>query len=393
MSLLSDFNRKVVVVLSQNPLNFALNFATLFQCAIKPLKSKSQREAVNALLIKPGATDISNAASSNYTTGKRVVPDDYRGTLVSLSDEALTERLTYIGIFEYDRMCEALRHLVECARIPSSQRKRLINAYHNSGQMEFIKSTIRAAADCKEATQLSNTDIEHLAKFASIKSTAEPADNELTTDAEIQAVTDNTARCPIPTQKTEDKYDYNWITEYTSQNVDTDELRNRDFFGSTVISSQQDLNMPYDFPKLLCLLTPMVKGNPIDEFTIEEFMEQMSISIINSKVTYGSIECLKLTGPAKGIVKFISRLNLSEVSDVAFLMAGKITNRDAKDIENAIRTASNKNVNCIHAMWYDEEIPEIEVTLITHVYPEEANRQSAYEIDEDGVKIPKLDKA
>ena len=374
--------------MSQNALNFALNFATLFQCAIKPLKSKSQIEAVNALLIKPGATDISNAASSNYTTGKRVVPDDYRGTLASLSDEELATRLTYIGIFEYDRMCEALRRLVECARIPSSQRKRLIDTYHNSGQMEFIKSTIHAAADCKEVTQLSYTDIEHLAEFASIKSTADPIDDELMTDVEIKTATNNDTEYPLPTQKSEDKYDHNWITEYTSQN--TDELRNRDFFGSTVVSSQQDLNMPYDFPKLLCLLTPMVKGNPIDEFTVEEFLEHMSIS--NSKVTYGSIECLKLTGPAKGVVKFISRLNLSEISDVAFLMAGKITNRDAKDIENAIRTASNMNVNCIHAMWYDEEIPEIEVTLITHVYPEEAKRQSAYEIDEDGVKIPKQDK-
>ncbi len=136
----------------------------------------------------------------------------------------------------------------------------------------------------------------------------------------------------------------------------------------------------------------MVKGNPIDEFTVEEFIECMSISVINSKVTNGSIECLKLTGQAQGVIKFISRLNLSEVSDVAFLMAGKVTNRDAKNIENAIRTASNKNVNCIHAMWYDEEIPELEVTLITHICPEAAKQQSAYEIDEDGVKIPIQDK-
>lgn len=193
----------------------------------------------------------------------------------------------------------------------------------------------------------------------------------------------------ISTQKFKDKYDLNWVKEYTSQNTDTEELRNREFFGSTVVSSQQDLNMPYDFPKLLCFLTPMVKGNPIDEFTVEDFMERMSISAINNKVTNGSIECLKLAGQAKGVIKFISRLNLSEVSDVAFLMAGKVTNPAAKDIENAIRTASNKNVNCIYAMWYEEEIPEIEVTLIMHVYPEEAKRQSAYEIDEDGVKILK----
>lgn len=378
--------------MSQNELNFALNIATLFQCAIIPLKSKSQVATVNALLIKPKATVISTASSSNYVTGKRVVPDDYRIALVSLSDEDLTERLTYIGIFQYDRMCNALLRLVKCAKISSIERKRLINIYKNSKQIEFIKSTIRTAADCKEVTQLSYTDIEHLAEFASTESPTDWTNNKLTTDAEIEGTPNYAARCLLPTHQSEDKYDHDWIAEYTSQNTDINELRSRDFFGSTVVSRQQDLNMPYDFPKLLCFLTPMVKGNPIDEFTVEEFMECMSISVINSKVTNGSIECLKLIGQAKGVVKFISRLNLSEVSDVAFLMAGKITNRDAKDIENAIRTASNKNVNCIHAMWYDEEIPEIEVTLITHVYPEEAKRQSAYEVDEDGVKIPKQDK-
>jgi len=378
--------------LSQNALNFALNFATLFQCAIIPLKDKSQTETVNALLIKPGATNISTASSSNYATGKRVVPDDYRSALISLSNEALIERLTYIGIFEYDRMCDALRHLVECAKIPSSQRDRLLNAYENSEQIEFIKSIIRVAADCKEVEQLNSTDIEHLATFANVEYTAKLTGNKFPTDAELEATASNANRCPLDAKKFKDKYDHNWIKEYTSQNTDIEELRNRDFFGSTVVSSQQVLNMPYDFPKLLCFLTPMVKGNPIDEFTVEEFMECMSISVINSKVTNGSIECLKLTGQAQGVIKFISRLNLSEVSDVAFLMAGKVTNRDAKNIENAIRTASNKNVNCIHAMWYDEEIPELEVTLITHICPEAAKQQSAYEIDEDGVKIPIQDK-
>lgn len=378
--------------MSQNTLYFLLNFATLFQCAIIPLKSKSQPAAVNALLIKPGATVISTASSSNYVTGKRIVPDDYRSALVSLSDKELIERLTYIGIFEYDRMCDALLCLVKCARIPSSQRERLINTYKNSEQIEFIKSTIRVAADCKEVEPLSNTDIDHLAAFASLESAAELADNKLTLDTEIEASTSNADKYPLSAQKPKDKYDHNWVKEYTPKNINTEELRNRDFFGSAVVSSQQVLNMPHDFPKLLCLLTPMVEGNPIDEFTIEEFIERMSISINNSEVTNGSIECLKLTGQAKGVIKFISRLNLSEVSDVAFLMAGKVTNRDAKNIEDAIRTASNKNVKCIHAMWYDGEIPEIEVTLITHVYPEEAKRQSSYEIDADGVKIPKQDR-
>lgn len=386
--MLIDFYRKVVVTLSQNTLNYALNFASLFQCAIMPLKSKNQRETVNALLITPGATSISTASSSNYATGKRIVPDDYRSALISLSNEALIERLTYIGIFEYDRMCDALYQLVECARIPSGQRKRLIDSYKDSEPIEFIKSIIRAAADCKEIEQLSSNDIKYLAAFANVESTPKLTDNKLTTDAETEAATSNTDKHLLTMQQSKDKYDHNWIKEYTSQYIDIEELKNRDFFGSTVVSSQQVLNMPYDFPKLLCFLTPMVKGNPIDEFTVEEFMECMSISGINNKVTHGSVECLKLIGQAQGVIKFISRLNLSEVSDVAILMTGKVTNRDAKNIEDAIRTASNKNVFCIHAMWYDEEIPELEVTLITHVCPEKAKQQSTYEIDEDGVKIP-----
>lgn len=373
--------------MSQNTLKFALNFATLFQCAIIPLKSKSQTASVNALLIKPGSTVISTASSSNYVTGKRVVPDDYRSALVSLSDEALTERLSYIGIYEYDRMCDALLRLVKCARIPSSQRERLINTYENSEPMEFIKSTIRVAADCKEVEPLNNTDTEQLAAFASVESTAEPAGYKLTTDVETESTTSNAQRYPLSAQKPKDKYNHKWVQEFTAQNIDTEELRHLDFFGSAVVSSQRVLNMPHDFSKLLCLLTPMVEGNPIDEFSVEEFIELMGISTINREVTDGSIECLKLTGQAKGVIRSISRLNLSEVSDVAFLMAGKVTNADARNIENAIRTASNKNVECIHAMWYDEEIAEIEVTLITHICPEKAKQQAAFEYDKEGVKV------
>ena len=132
--------------MSQNSLSFALNFATLFQCAITPFKSKSQTASVNALLIKPDANIISTASSSNYVTGKRLVPDDYRITLVSLSTEELTMRLTYIGIFEYDKMCNALLRLVKCANISRTQRERLIDIYEKSSQIEFIKSTIRVAA-------------------------------------------------------------------------------------------------------------------------------------------------------------------------------------------------------------------------------------------------------
>ena len=383
--------RKGGIRSSQNTRIFALNFATLFQCAIIPLKSKSQAASVNALLINPESKIISTASGSNYVTGKRAIPDDYRFALVSLSTEELAKRLTYIGIFEYDRMCNALLRLVKCAKIPQAQRERLIDAYEHFGQIEFIKSVIRTAADCKEVTQLSNTDIDHLAEFASVESVAEFPNGKLTADAEIKTDTDNAAGSPLSAQNTEDKYDYSWITEYASQNLDTDELKNRDFFGSPVVSIHQELSMPSDFPKLLCCLTPMVKGDPIEDFTIDEFMECMSISNVNSKVTAGSIEYLKLTGQAKGVIKYISRLNLSEVSDVAFLMAGRVTNRDAKNIESAIRTASNQNVNCMHAMWYDGEIPEIEVTVIMHVCPEKAEKQSSYEIDKDGVKILKHD--
>lgn len=194
--------------MSQNALNFALNFATLFQCAIIPLKDKSQTETVNALLIKPGATNISTASSSNYATGKRVVPDDYRSALISLSNEALIERLTYIGIFEYDRMCDALRHLVECAKIPSSQRDRLLNAYENSEQIEFIKSIIRVAADCKEVEQLNSTDIEHLATFSNVEYTAKLTGNKFPTDAELEATASNANRCPLDAKKFKDKYDH-----------------------------------------------------------------------------------------------------------------------------------------------------------------------------------------
>lgn len=372
----------------QNESYFALNFATFCQCAIIPLKSKSQTASVNALLIKPRATDISTAACSNYTTGKRTVPDDYRFALATLSEAELTARLNYIGILEYDRMCEALLCLVKCAKIPVSQRNRLIDTYYNSEQIEFIKSTIKAAANCKEVIPLSNTDIDNLADFANVKSVSVPTYESCTTTTQPETTTDKTANCLLTEQKSAYKYDHHWIKEYTSQI--TEDFKSGEFFGVAVVSTQQDLHMPYDFPKLLSLLTPMVKGCPIDDFSIDEFLDLMSISKSNYNVTTGSLEYLKISGPASGVVKFITRYDLSEVSDAVFLMAGKVTNRDAKNIEDAIRTASNQNVNCIHAMWYDEEISEIEVTLITHIYPAEAHRQLSYTIDSDGVKIPSV---
>lgn len=370
--------------MSQNATSFALNFATLFQCAIKPQKSKSQRESVNALLIQPGIMDISNAASSNYTTGKRVVPDDYRTKLASLSEEELVERLSFIGIIEYDKMCMALLRLVECAKIPPSQRKRLIDTYHNSTQMDFIKKTIHAAADCKEAKQLSDAEIKHLAGFSAVEST----DNEHITEKRTETAADNASRYSLLMHKTEDKHDHSWISDYASPNADTEDIGNRDFFCLPVAAIHQVLNMPYDFPKLLSLLTPMVKGDPIDEFTIEDFMKKMSIGE-NKEITKGSIECLTLIGQVKSIAGFISKHDLSEVSDIAFLMAGKVTNPGAAEIKNAIITATNENVNCLQAMWFDHEIPELEVTLIMHVCKEEADIQSSYNVDPEGVKVPK----
>lgn len=199
----------MVIRLSRNARIFVLNFATLFQCAIIPLKSKSQTASVNALLINPESKIISTASGSNFVTGKRAIPDDYHLALVSLSAEKLASRLTYIGIFEYNRMCNVILHLVKYAKISSTQRERLIGAYKNSEQIEFIKSVIKTAADCKETTQLSNTDIDHLAEFASVESAAEFPNSKLSAKTRIKT--------------------------------------DRDFFGSPVVSIHQELNMPWGF--------------------------------------------------------------------------------------------------------------------------------------------------
>ena len=75
------------------------------------------------------------------------------------------------------------------------------------------------------------------------------------------------------------------------------------------------------------------------------------------------------------------------MSDVAFLMAGHVTNRDAKAIVKSIHAASNDNIRCLRAMWFDESIPEVEVTLIIRFCPDDAFEQKSYTTDEDGVKI------
>ena len=145
--------------------------------------------------------------------------------------------------------------------------------------------------------------------------------------------------------------------------------------------------MPDDLPALLYLLNPMVKGDPIDDFPVADFIDLMHINIGTGKVDSGSLQCIKINGPAKGICRYIELLNLSDMSDVAFLMAGHVTNRDAKAIVKSIHKASNENIRCLRAMWYDESVQEVDVTLIIRICPEEAEEQKSYTLDKDGVKI------
>ena len=148
------FCGKEVFKLQQETTSLSLCFATVYQSAIRPYMSKNQRETVNTLFLGKGKGTLTDASCSNYTNGKRAVPDDYRSRLANISEKDLEDLLSEIGIHECDRMAETLVRLIEICAIPKTQRNRLLGLSKKPNTIGFIKAVFRAAADDKDAHPL-----------------------------------------------------------------------------------------------------------------------------------------------------------------------------------------------------------------------------------------------
>ena len=147
--------------------------------------------------------------------------------------------------------------------------------------------------------------------------------------------------------------------------------------------------MPKDFSALVHLLKPALTGFPVDTFQFEDFVETMSINPASGRLKSGSLCCWKLVGPVDGILGAIIGLNMSDVSDAAFIMRGRATVPDSKLIEKSIRQASNPNATVLKALAFDSRLTELEVTLIVHIDSDKAASQQSkvVELDENGVRL------
>lgn len=376
--LYPETNGKAVVTLLQNASNLVLDFASVYQCAIKPFKHKPQNRSVCTLLL--GDKDykklpMSDAVCSNYINGKRAIPDNTRIELAKLTDEELASRLDGIGIVNFQLPAEALMHLVEHVKLPKSTREHLLKTYQNSTALSFINNVIHASTDAKDTHPLTQVELTLLSSFSAPEF---PAAGSTNTNRESETDADADPDTGIPQE------DIEWMHEYVPPKF---AVNSHSFFGTPISIDRQVLSMPKDFPALVYLLKPALQGSPIDTFTFEDFTECMGINPANGNLSSGELHCWRLSGPSDGIASAIEGLNLSDVSDVVFLMHGRITLKEATQIEKAIRIASHAAISFIRALCFDSRISEIEATLIVRVDPERAAKLKNIDVDEDGVKI------
>ena len=81
--------------------SLVLDFSAIFHCAIKPFKHCPQNKAVCAFLLANfdgTSLPLSDAACSNYTNGKRAIPDESRSSFAEISAEALKAKFDLVGI-------------------------------------------------------------------------------------------------------------------------------------------------------------------------------------------------------------------------------------------------------------------------------------------------------
>ena len=362
--------------MQQSASNLVLDFASVYQCAIKPFKHKPQNRSVCTLLLgdkEYKKLPMSDAVCSNYINGKRAIPDNIRIDLAKMTEEELTSRLNGVGIMDYQLPADALMHLVEHAQLPKSTRKRLLNAYQDSTALSFINSVFHASTDAKDTHPLTQAEVSLLSSFAAPDI---PGISNVSNDRESE--TDADPDTGISQE------DVEWMREYVPPKF---AVNSHSFFGTPISMDRQVLSMPKDFPALVYLLKPALQGSPIDTFTFEDFVECMGINPASGKLPSGELHCWRLTGPSEGIASAIEGLNLSDVSDVVFVMLGRVTLKEASQIEDAIRKASHMDVSFIRALCFDSRIRDIEATLIVRVDPKRAAKLKDYTVDEDGVKI------
>lgn len=372
----SEILKRVVSPLPQQmSTSLVLDFATIYQCAIKPFKNLPQNRTVCILLLDNvdiNSLPLSDAVCSNYTNGKRAIPDDYRTMLAKITEDTLRAKFESINIYNPQLSADAMRRLIDYVRLPANTYKRLLQVYQDSidasTPLTFITEVFRCAADTKGSHPLSSDDLNLLASLQK--------DPEPTALPSVQRKEDGSDRCGEFSDE-----ELQWMCDYIPGAIP---ITKSSFFGTSVTIDRQLLTLPHDYVPLVSLLKPALNGMPIDTFTFDDFIKCTGINPSNGKLRRGTLQCLKIVGPVDGIVSTIESLYLRDACSVVLLMIGRITITDAELIEAAIKKASNPKINFLRSLSFDSQSSDMEITLIVKNDPAEVKRMLADIAKEDG---------
>lgn len=355
--------------------HLVLDFATVYQCAVKPFKGPPQNRSVCILLldkVADGSLPLTDATCSNYVTGKRAIPDNFRTAFANINDIGAKEKFEALRIHNLQLPADALRQLIDHVMLPKATYNKLIKSYQTSTDTstpeQFLAEVLRCSADTKGNHQLSPEDLALIASFASPKaanhsSSESSGGDSFNLDSELS------------------EEDLSYLRDYIPTTIP---ITNSSFFGTSVTINCQPLNLPHDFVPLVLLLKPVLREVQVTTFTYEQFLDYTGISPTTGHLQSGTLQHLKITGPIDGVVSTIPSLNLKDVCSVVLLMKGPITSENANQVEEAIRDASFPAIKLLRSLIFDNQLSDAEIALIIKVDSEQAKKMRNDFAKQDG---------
>lgn len=358
----------------QSPFSLNFDFATVYQCGVKPFKACPQNRAVCILLLDKvdnGCLPLSDAVCSNYINGKRAIPDNYRTALANITEADIKRKFEAMGIYDLQLPVDVLKQLIDHAILPKATRGKLMKSYQTSTDAaipeKFLADVFRYSINAKVNHPLSHENIAQLASFATPKMSTDVFEGNGEDSADSDSDFSNE--------------DQKWMRNYIPPGLP---LTSRSFFGTPVTIDVQTLNLPQDFVPLVYLLKPVLKEVQVEVFTFEEFIDCIGISPITGNLQSGTLRYLKITGPVDGVVSAIYNLNFKDVCSVVLIARGQLMRQDTDQIEKAIKDVSLSTIKFIRSLIFDKQLSDVEAILITRVDHEKAQKMRDDFISQDG---------
>lgn len=351
-----------------------LDFATVYQCGVKPFKAIPQNRAVCILLSVPVGKvrlPLSDAVCSNYISGKRTIPDNYRTALANITENDIKEKFEALGIYDLQLPADALRQLIANAILSEATRSKLIKSYQISTDAstpgKFLADVFRNSVNTKGNHPLSSENLTQLASYATLKISTEASENNGEDSADFDSEFSDE--------------DQKWMRNYIPQMLP---LTSRFFFGTSVTMEWQPLSLPHDFIPLVYLLKPVFNDLQVEMFAFDEFLDCTGINPITGNLQNGTLQYLKIAGPIDSVVSAIHNLNFRDICSVVLLARGQITIQDMDRIEQTVKDVSLSTVRFIRSLIFDKQFSDVEIILITMIDPEQAQKMRDDFVAQDG---------